>query len=140
MNLGPFCQHGFKVQLARDSVRVWVGVCGRGGNGRGGLGWPEAASVGMLAGTFPAGGSSSSQCHKALWIKSSLNQALYAPGHDHTGPGLSLLSSYDGFLAGPDWASHVPASGPLHWLFYLNTETRFPTSTHLRESRSDHPT
>lgn len=37
-----------------------------GGDERRGLCWPEAASVGMLAGTFPAGGSSPSQCHKAL--------------------------------------------------------------------------
>lgn len=34
---GPFCQHGFKVQIARDSVEVWasVGEEGRGGERRG---------------------------------------------------------------------------------------------------------
>lgn len=84
---GPFCQHGFKVQLTSDSVEVWVSV---GGGGRGGLAWPDAASVGMLAGTFPAGGSSPSQCHKAL------DQVLYEPGL--VGARFSVTTQGDGTL------------------------------------------
>lgn len=95
-----------------------------------GLGWSDAASVGMLIGTWSSTRVFSTSVSRGSGSESPMGLAVLTTQGDGTP---SLLYSYGGFPAGLECANHhAPASGPWHRPFRLNTETLLPNSSHLR--------